>query len=268
MAKVYFLYGDAIFRQFQAVGPEQIDKKAGMLQKLQEAYTASAQLGRAWAIAGMFRLGRALELLADSLDSMPEPPGLKERERAELKNALAKQSKELRQGSSEAFETCVKKARELDIFTPFTYGCIDPRIAMPAPTAPLGPDRVKVFRDALARNATDAVALEGLGQAYLQAGDMRRARLTFGRLIEVDENRASGHGALGFVLLRLGELELAASALKRALEIDSRDEKARANLASLMCKFGDRDSAKAELKRLRGNPAGPDVDPGYMACRQ
>jgi tetratricopeptide (TPR) repeat protein len=273
MARVYFLWGEAMYRQFQTVGPEELEKKAGMLQNIQGAYSSAAQMGGDWAIAGMYRLGQALTSLADTLERVSEPAALKDNERAEFKAALAKQAAELRNGANESFATCVKKARELEVLTPFALGCVtrrevNPKLPIPAPVAALSAQRLAPMRDALTKNPGDVVALEGMGRAFLQAGDFRRARLAFGRVLEFDENRGSAHAALGFTLMKLGEPNLARAALKRALDLDARDEKAHANLAALMCRFGDQDGAKAEVAYVKSAPSGPDVDPEWSACRR
>ncbi|HCF59396.1 MAG TPA: hypothetical protein DFS52_15565 [Myxococcales bacterium] len=271
LAKVYFLWGEAVFAQFKAIGPEDIERKANMLQVLQQAYTSAAQLGGDWAIAGMFRLARSLDILAASIEQMPEPPGLKPRDRAELKATLQRQASELRVGSGQAFEACVKRARELEIYTPFALGCatrreIDPKLPVPAPRTAPEASRIKPFREALSRDPDDIKALEGLGQVLLEAGDYHRARLAFARIGELDLNYGPAQAALGFVHLKMGEPVLAVAALNRALEIDARDAKARANLAAIKCRFGDEKGARAELKRLKTRPSGPDVDPEYTAC--
>jgi Flp pilus assembly protein TadD len=273
LARVYFLWGEAMFRHYQAVGPEDLEKKTGMLQNLQQAYSSAAQMGGDWAIAGMYRLGQALNLLADTLEHVSEPAGLKENERADFRAALAKQSGELRNSASESFDSCVKKARELEVLTPFALGCatrreVNPKLPMPPPVAALPAQRLAAMRDALLKNPADTAALENLGRAYLAAGDLRRARLAFSRILELDENRGSAHGALGFTLMRLGEPNQARAALKKALDLDARDEKAHANLAALMCRFGDESGAKAELASIKSAPSGPDVDPEWSACRR
>jgi tetratricopeptide (TPR) repeat protein len=273
MARVYFLWGEAMYRQFQSVGPEELEKKAGMLQNIQGAYSSAAQMGGDWAIAGMYRLGQALTALADTLERVSEPAALKDKERAEFKAALAKQSAELRNSANDSFTTCVKKARELEVLTPFALGCVtrrevNPKLPIPAPVAPLSAQRLAPMRDALTKNPGDVVALEEMGRAFLQSGDLRRAKLAFSRVLEFDENRGSAHAALGFTLMKLGEPNLARAALKRALDLDARDEKAHANLAALMCRFGDEDGAKAEVAYVKSAPSGPDVDPEWSKCRR
>ena len=271
LAKVFFLWGEAVFRQFQEVGD--VEKKAPYVPRLQQAYTSAAQMGSDSAIAGMFRLGQAMNLLADALSTMPEPPGLKESERAAVRAAIAKQADEVRRGGEEAFAACVKKAKELEVYTPFALGCrtrkeVVARPSVPAGVAPLPADRLKAFRAALEKNNADLAALEGIGKAYLEAGDLRRARLVFTRVVELDENRGSAHGTLGFIMSRLGEPDQAHAALKRAVDLDPRDEKAHANLAALKCRFGDSEGAKEELARVKSALAGPDVDREYQACRR
>ncbi len=272
LARLYFLWGEAIYKKFETLGPEQLEAKANLLSQLQQAYTSAAQLGGDWAVAGMYRLGRAIGALSETLEQVPEPAGLKEKEKAQFKAALAKQANELKTNSADMFDACVKRARELEVLTPFALGCvtrkeIDPKIPVSPSGAPPAPEVLAPLREALAKDGGDLVALEKLGRAYLESGDLRRARLVFQRLVEVDDNRGAGHSGLGFALLRLGEPIAAAQELKRAVELDGRDEKARANLAAVRCRWGDSDGAKDELKKLKGTPAGADVDSGYQACR-
>jgi tetratricopeptide (TPR) repeat protein len=269
LAKVYFLWGEAVFRQFKDAGD--VDKKAPMVERLKQAYTSAAQMGGDWAIAGMFRLGQSLTLLAEALLTMPDPPGLKENEKAQVRAAIAKQADELRKGADEVFDTCVKKSKELEVYTPFSLGChthkdINPKLTPPPGVAPLPPDRLRKFRDALEKNDGDVTALEGMARTYLEAGDLRRARLVYGRVAEVDKNRGPAYSALGFILMRLGELGMARAALKQAIDLDGRDEKAHANLAALMCRYGEMESGKEELGRVKSALSGPDVDPEYKAC--
>ena len=217
LARVYFLWGEAQFRQFKEVGPEELEKKAGMLQGLQQAYTSAAQLGGDWAVAGLFRLGQALSLLSEALTHMKEPPGLNEKQKGEFRVAIEQQATPLRTQADEVFSTCVKKARELEVYSPYALGCATKQDVNDKPQAvelraDLDPARVKTFRDLLARQPNDASALDGLGRAYLEAGDLRRARLVYARLLEVDENRAASHATLGFLLSRMGEPEQARQA--------------------------------------------------------
>lgn len=271
LAKVYFLWGEAVFKQFKEVSD--VERRAPLLQRLQQAYTSAAQLGSDSAIAGMFRIGQSLNMLAESLLTMPDPPGLTDKQKAEVRKELASKADEVRRGAEEAFDACVKKSKELEIFTPFALGCrtrkdVNPKIPTPPGVAPLAADRLKGFRGALEKNNADAAALEGLGRAYLEAGDYRRARLVFGRLVEVDENRSAAHGLLGFVLAKMGELTTAQVALKKAIDLDARDERAHANLAAIMCRYGDVEGAKEELARVKSQLSGADVDPEYAACRR
>jgi tetratricopeptide (TPR) repeat protein len=271
LAEVYFLWGEAAFRQFQQTSD--VETRAEIFSRLQQAYTSAAQMGGDWAIAGMYRLGQALSILSGALASMPEPAGLSDGQKAELRATLKKQSDELKKGSEEAFQTCAKKARELEVYTPFARGCITQQrdvnveTSVPSRVPAIPAERLKSFRQSLERNGSDIEALEGLGSAYLSARDYRRARLVYGRLVEVDESRSASHGTLGFVLLRMGEPDLAKEALQRAIELDGSNEKARANLAALMCRFGDRAGAKEQLASMKSAVKGYDVDPGYAACR-
>lgn len=273
LARVYFLWGESMFRQFAELGPEELEWKAQLLQMLEQAYSSAASLGGDWAVAGLFRLGQSLNLLADALAAMPEPPNLTAKQKQEFKQAIAEQVKPLREQAGEVLKTCVRKSRELDVYTPFALACAtgkevqEQRVVVPArPDLPA--ERVAEYRKALADNPANVEALAALGRAYLEAGDLRRARLVFSRLLEVDENQPVAHATLGFLLVKLGEPQLAMHAYKRALELDGRDEKTRVNAAALMCKYGNVEGARKELARVKSVPSGPDVDADYAACRR
>jgi Flp pilus assembly protein TadD len=161
----------------------------------------------------------------------------------------------------------------LEVYTPFALGChtrkdVNTKLPSPPGVPPLPAERLKTFRVALEKNNADGNALEGMAKAYLDAGDLRRARLVYSRLVEVDENRGSAHGALGYILSKLGEPDMARGALKKAIDLNGQDEKAHANLAALMCRFGDVEGAREELARVKSPQQGPDVDSEYGACRK
>lgn len=113
-----------------------------------------------------------------------------------------------------------------------------------------------------------AGTLDELGVLQLAQGDLRRARLSFQRAVELDSARAAGHAGLGVALARLGELAAAREAYRAALELDPTLDRAHAGLAALRCRAGDEAGARDELSRVRQKPepATPDVDPELFKC--
>ncbi len=141
LARVYFLWGESMFRQFAALGPDELEAKAQTLQMLEQAYSSAASLGGDWAVAGLFRLGQSLNLLADALAAMPEPPNLNGKQRQEFKQAIDEQVKPLRSQAKQVLETCVKKSRELEVYTPFALACATGKeVQEQRATAPARPD--------------------------------------------------------------------------------------------------------------------------------
>ena len=99
---------------------------------------------------------------------------------------------------------------------------------------------------------------------------MNDAQLSLNRAIELEENRATAHSALGYVFLLQGDPMGARAEYGRALEADPTYEKARANLGALKCRYGDLEGAKRELSVIKdsGGVAGPDVDPEWKTCNR
>lgn len=271
LAKVYFLLGECLYRQFKDLGPEALERKVQLLGGVQQAYSGAAQLGGEWAVAGLLRLGQSFAVLADTLTAIAEPPGLNEVQRAQFKKEIETQAAPLREKAEEAFATCIKKAKELEVYTPFALAChtrkeVDGQLPRPAPGGAVDPGRLASFREALIKNPNDTLSVEGMARSMIDASDWRRARLMIGRLVELDENRPWAHAAMGLVLARLGDLEQAKGAYKRALELDAGFDKAVVGLAALKCRSGDVDGGKKDLARVKRMPSGTDVDADLGAC--
>src|SRR5581483_4060080 len=168
----------------------------------------------------------------------PIPPGLTAEQNAQVQAQIQQQAGPLKSQADEAFTTCLRKSRDLQVVTPFAIGCrqkalVQERLPQPSfATGALDTAKVNEFKVRLAKTPDDGVALLGIGEAYLLSGDSHRARMTFSRLLEVTETNARAQSDLGVALWRLGELQAANGAFRKALEVDPTYDKARANLAS------------------------------------
>ena len=105
--------------------------------------------------------------------------------------------------------------------------------------------------------------------AYLENRQYGLAQLTFGRVTELQDTRASSHNALGWALLNQGDAMGAHAAYAKALEADPTYSKARLNVAALRCRFGDTEGARRELSVLKdvNSLGGSDVDTGWKQCK-
>lgn len=188
---------------------------------------------------------------------------------------VAAQASGLREQAGQAFTACAQKAAELDVIEPFVAACVKraPLEKPPATPSATGPSasstpEIAKARTELLAKGPDAEALETLGLAQLAAGDLRRARLTFQRTLELSDVRASAHAALGVALARLGESAQARDAYRHALSLDPTLDRAHAGLAALYCRFGALEKGRAELGRARNAPApnAADADPELAKC--
>jgi cellulose synthase operon protein C len=102
----------------------------------------------------------------------------------------------------------------------------------------------------------------------LEANHVREAILQLGRVVELEDSRASAHNALGFAYLLNEDPNAARAEYGRALDSDPTYEKARANLAALKCRYADVEGAKRELSVIKENAlTGADVDPEWKSCK-
>jgi tetratricopeptide (TPR) repeat protein len=243
------------------------------LKQVQEASTGAAQLRAAeLAVLGVYRLAAAFEHLAQTLASTPPPPKLSAADQQKFAQTVQQQAAGLRGQAQQAWEQCAKKARELELTAPWVAGCARGQAIAgasgPQPIVSTGPqpaatgaevDRVRAKLQA----QPGASALEELGVALLGASDLRRARLSFARALQLDEARAGAHAGIGVALARMGDLDAARDSYRRALELDPTLDRALAGLAALRCRAGDEKGAKAAVARVRGklDAAAPDADP-------
>jgi tetratricopeptide (TPR) repeat protein len=269
-AEVYFLLGEALFKEFTALGAKDLEKKAGAVGTLEQAYTAAARLGTGtWAVGGLYRLGLAYANLSSDVLQTPTPPGA---DPAQVKAILQQQSQALTGKAEEFYGACLRKARDLEVYNAYALGCAQKAVvdenAMGAPSGTADANLAQSPKEALAKNPNDYASLLQLGGVYLQGGDFRRARLTFSRATQVDSAKAEGFAGLGLAMVKLGESTDAHDAYAKAIEVDPQTDLAHADMAALKCRFGDIEGAKAELAKLHGPPeATPALDPDWAKCK-
>ncbi len=272
-AKALWYLGDMMYRQFKAMPNDPIEAKVAAMQQMQGIFQQAAQMGsQEWAVASLWRIASSLKLLADAVESLPPPAGLSATEVAQYREAIKQQVDPLKDQADNAFTQCVSRADQLDVFTTATVGCRNKTEVATNPLGRMPPNPVGVNVDELQKSAEskqDAASFEQLGVANLGGFQLKAAQVAFNRAIEIEDNRASAHSALGYSFLLEGDAMIARAEYARALEADPTYEKARANLAALRCRFADKEGAKRELSLLKDPESikGPDVDPEWKTCR-
>jgi tetratricopeptide (TPR) repeat protein len=267
--------GEVLYRQFSAIPETDLEKRVALVEPLSQAYTGAAQLGAGEdAVGGVYRIGLVYQAMADGLGKAPEPAGLTADQKLQYRAQVEQQITPLKAQADEAFTTCLRKTRDLEVVSPYAAGCRLKGPVSEKPTAPsfphVGLDNAKAqeYRLRLQHTPDDGEALLALGELYLAAGDVHRARLVLSRLLEVTEANSRAQSDLAVALWRLSEAQQANRVFRRALELDPTNDKARANLAAMLCSYGDVDGAKKELASLKTTPAPAfDVEGGYARCQ-
>ncbi|MEW5740901.1 MAG: tetratricopeptide repeat protein [Myxococcota bacterium] len=271
-AKGLWYIGDMLYRQYKAIPADKVEEKVAALQQMQGVFQQAASMGSAdWAVASLWRIGNGLAHIADVVEATPVPPGLKPAEVEEFRNAVKQQVEPLKQQADGAYETCITRAEQLEVFNAAAVGCRKKVDEASNPLKGPGPERA-VNVDDLKKKAesTQAAAdFEALGLAYLGAGQVNNAILNLNRAVEIDDARASAHSALGFAFLLNADAAAARAEYARALEADPTYDKARANLGAMRCRFFDVEGAKRELSVVKDTSilTGPDVDPEWKSCK-
>ena len=278
VARLWDLSGEAALRLLLAAPAEPLDPQVALLKGVQEASTAVAQLRAGdLAVLGVYRLAAGFEHLAISLAATPPPPKLSAADQQQFLATVQQQAAGLRTQAQQAYDSCAKKAHELEVFAPWVAGCEKaqpvPALSGPQPaqppsaTPPAASAGIAKARE-LVMAKPGAASLDELGVQQLAASDLRRARLTFQRALELDSAKASAHAGLGVALARLGDVGAARDAYRSALELDPTLDRAHAGLAALHCRAGDEAAAKDELSRVRQkpSPSTPDADPELFRC--
>ena len=271
-AKALWYLGEILYKDYKAIPSDKVDEKVAALQQLQGIYNQSASMGSAeWAVASLWRIGNGLQHISDVVQATAVPAGLKPAEVEQFRAAVKEQSQPLTDQANGAFEACLARAEQLEVFSPAVVGC---RKKVDEASSPLkGPPAERPINvEELTKKAEttqNAADFEQLGLQYLGAFKVNDAQLALNRAIELEDSRATAHSALGYSYLLQGDAMSARAEYGRALESDPTYEKARANLGALKCRFGDLEGAKRELSVIKdsGAIAGPDVDPEWKSCK-
>ena len=94
-------------------------------------------------------------------------------------------------------------------------------------------EALRVALHGLARHPRHADGHDVLARIYADLGDLARARLSWGKVLELDPDHAGALRGTGFVLFREGDAAGAVVVLERALALDPDDEAARWALEKL-----------------------------------
>ncbi|QSQ10674.1 tetratricopeptide repeat protein [Myxococcus landrumensis] len=273
-AKGLWFLGEILYRGYKDLPADKVEEKVAALQSLEGIYTQAASLGYPeWAVASLWKLALAYGHIADVVESTPVPAGLSSAESQQFQAAVKEQVGPLKARSEEAFKACLSRAESLEVFNAAVVGCRaraeQAALPVPQPGSPAQPAALEDLRKKAERTLS-VESLEALGMAYLDARQFGVAQLTFGRVTELQDTKASAHSALGWALLNMGDAMGARAAYAKAMDSDPTYDKARLNLAALRCRFGDVEGARRELSVLKdvGSLNGPDVDTaGWKACK-
>jgi tetratricopeptide (TPR) repeat protein len=122
------------------------------------------------------------------------------------------------------------------------------------------PEAIQQFEAALAIDERDGPTLLSLAEAYLQHGDLDKARDMYRRLESDRSGRAAGLAGVGKVELAMHQYKEAVDDLEQALKLAPGATRLRQPLAMAYRELGDR--AKAEENLRQFDPGG--VDPGIV----
>jgi cellulose synthase operon protein C len=271
-AKALWYLGEILYKQYKAIPSDKVEEKVAALQQLQGIYNQSASMGSAeWAVASLWRIGNGLQHIADIVEATAVPAGLKPAEIEQFRAAVKEQSQPLKDQANGAFEACLARAEQLEVFNFAVVGCRKKVDEASSPLKGVVTERAVNVEELTKKAETtqNAADFEQLGLQYLGAHKLNDAQLALNRAIELEDARATAHSALGYSYLLQGDAMSARAEYGRALESDPTFEKARANLGALKCRFGDLAGAKSELSVIKdsGAVAGPDVDPEWKTCK-
>lgn len=272
-ARAAFSLGDIIYRQFERVGvngdvSQAAEAKAQLLAELEAALVDAVGYNRGeWAVAALHRAAMAYRSFASFLKNAPPPQGLSQEELAQYRAAVDEQAAAIEAKANEFFDTCVQKARDLDVFTGAVLGCVNrgeepqvPQVSSPASAPPK--QKQEELKDALTKNPKDLDAIAQLADYFLAAGQPAKAKLMASRGLEIDERDARFYNKIGMAELLLGHPQEAYFSFQRAADL--KHPYAPANLIALMVAFKDMKGAKkvAQDVNLDDLPVGaPDLHP-------
>src|SRR5512139_1715564 len=98
---------------------------------------------------------------------------------------------------------------------------------------------IAAYRRALEMDPGMVDALNAMGTAYAESGDLARAREQFEAALKLQPRSVYTYNNLGFVNYLAGDYPAAVEAYKQALRLDGRHEKARQNLMLAYQKMGN-----------------------------
>jgi TolB-like protein/Tfp pilus assembly protein PilF len=131
---------------------------------------------------------------------------------------------------------------------------------------------LRYFREAIDKDPTFAAAHAGLADSYNMLAESeygetpdsdasRLARTAAEKALELDEQLAEGHAALGFALMKAGDDPAALKALERAIELNPSYAIARHYYSVILCVAGRLDRAIEEVNRAREmDPLSPSIN--------
>jgi tetratricopeptide (TPR) repeat protein len=125
-------------------------------------------------------------------------------------------------------------------------------------------EAIKAFEAALELDGRDPATLQALGRAYLQVGNVERARVMFQRLGENEKARAAAAAGLGKVALMAHDYPHAIAQFEEALRLEPGASHLRQPLANAYQAVGD--SAKAALNVRLYSVDGDELSVGDPAA--
>jgi tetratricopeptide (TPR) repeat protein len=271
VAKGLWFTAEILYRNFKAIPFDKVEEKVAALQQLQGVYQQAATMGsNEWTVASLWRIANGIAHIVDVVEATPVPAGLKPADVEEFRSAIKQQSDPLRENAAQAYRSCLDRAEQLEVFSAAVVGCRNKTDTAASPLRdPPAPRAVNLDElQKKAETAQDAQAFEALGIAWLGAFQLKNASVNLTRSMELEDNKASVHSAMGYTLLLQGDPMGARAEYGRALEADPTFDKARLNLAAIKCRYADVEGAKRELSVIKDTAAlaGPDVDPEWKAC--
>jgi len=110
-------------------------------------------------------------------------------------------------------------------------------------------DGISVLRELIRMHPDYVPAWNHLGYAFMEAGDLTKARASFEMFLELSTDNPSAHDSLAEVLAREGEVEKAISQLRRALEIEPRMAFAWMHMGDILADAGLTEQAESAYKK-------------------
>ncbi|MCA9550137.1 MAG: tetratricopeptide repeat protein [Myxococcales bacterium] len=276
-ARAAFRLGDVLYREFERAGADgdvqaAVERKAALLGQLEEALVDTVGYNRGeWAVAALHRGALAYQSFARFLQAAPVPEGFSAAEAEQYRGLVGEQVAGMQARANEYFDTCVSKARELDVYTGAVLGCLHrgpeetpARVSRPGGSAT--EQRHAELKEALTKNPKNLEAIADLADYFLVAGQPAKAKLMASSGVEIDERDARFYNKIGMAELLLGDQQAAFFAFKRAADLGH--PYAAANEIAVRLTFEDEAGAKKLLERVDVDelPAGaPDLHPAAVA---